>query len=136
MSNFDTGIPNIRVVVREQDDEILAVDIPSITVKIQDGPDYNVNISPSTRAIIRTGSLFNVADLALTSISSSYAATASYVLNKVDVFPYSGSAVITGSLLITSSTAGPSLTVIGSVVASEFTGSLYGTASIVDGGLY
>lgn len=112
MSDFDTGIPNIRVVVREQDDEILAVDIPSITVKVQDGPDYNVNISPSTRTIIRTASFFNVADIALTAISSSYALTASYAVNAGSGgFPFSGSAVITGSLLVSQS----GLTVTGSV---------------------
>jgi hypothetical protein len=116
MSDFDTGIPNIRVVVREQDDEILAVDIPSITVKVQDGPDYNVNISPSTKTIIRTASFFNVADIALTAISSSYATTASYAINAGSGgFPFSGSAVITGSLLVSQS----GLIVTGSVSITD-----------------
>ena len=43
---------------------------------------------------LQTGSLFN--------ISSSYALTASYALNSVAAFPFSGSAVITGSLEIKS----------------------------------
>lgn len=43
---------------------------------------------------LQTGSLFN--------ISSSYAVTASYALNAGAVFPFSGSAVITGSLEIKS----------------------------------
>jgi hypothetical protein len=43
---------------------------------------------------LQTGSLYN--------ISSSYAVTASYALNSVPAFPFSGSAVITGSLEIKS----------------------------------
>ena len=43
---------------------------------------------------LQTGSLFN--------ISSSYAVTASYALNGGGVFPFSGSAIITGSLQIKS----------------------------------
>ncbi len=43
---------------------------------------------------LQTGSLYN--------ISSSFAVTASYALNAGDVFPFSGSAVITGSLEIKS----------------------------------
>ncbi len=43
---------------------------------------------------LQTGSLYN--------ISSSYAITASYALNAGAVFPFSGSAIITGSLEIKS----------------------------------
>ncbi len=43
---------------------------------------------------LQTGSLYN--------ISSSFALTASYALNAGDIFPFSGSAVITGSLEIKS----------------------------------
>jgi hypothetical protein len=43
---------------------------------------------------LQTGSLYN--------ISSSFAVTASYALKAGDSFPFSGSAVITGSLLIKS----------------------------------
>jgi hypothetical protein len=43
---------------------------------------------------LRTGSLFD--------ITSSFALTASYALNATSPFPYSGSAVITGSLEIKS----------------------------------
>ena len=43
---------------------------------------------------LRTGSLFD--------ITSSFAVTASYALNATPPFPYSGSAVITGSLEIKS----------------------------------
>lgn len=43
---------------------------------------------------LQTGSLYN--------ISSSFAVTASYALNSIPPFPFSGSAVITGSLEIKS----------------------------------
>jgi hypothetical protein len=43
---------------------------------------------------LQTGSLYN--------ISSSFALTASYALNSIPAFPFSGSAVITGSLEIKS----------------------------------
>lgn len=43
---------------------------------------------------LQTGSLFN--------ISSSYALTASFALNAANAFPFSGSAVITGSLQVKS----------------------------------
>jgi len=42
--------------------------------------------------------------LATSSISASYALTASYALNSPDVFPYTGSAIISGSLVVTGST--------------------------------
>jgi hypothetical protein len=41
--------------------------------------------------------------LATSSISASYAETASYALNSIDTFPYTGSAVISGSLTLTGS---------------------------------
>jgi hypothetical protein len=64
-----------------------------------------------------TGSLFGTASQAQNAISSSYAATASFALNGGGGgvgFPFSGSAVITGSLLVS---------------GSGITGSLLGTAS-------
>jgi hypothetical protein len=117
MSQFDTGIPNIRVVIREARDENAFIDVPNLVVKVERSPDYNVNIIPSTQVILRTGSFFNIADLALNAISSSYALTASYAENISDfaAFPYTGSAEITGSLQITGS-----LTVENIVQSREF----------------
>lgn len=123
-----TGLPNIRVVIREADDANLTLDVPNLVVKVEKNSDYNVNVTPAVVKTLRTGSFNTIAQLALTaisasfvgqaatSISSSYATTASYAINagQGSGFPFSGSAVITGSLLITSSTAGPSLTVYGS----------------------
>ena len=42
--------------------------------------------------------------LSTSSISASYALTASYALNSPDTFPYTGSAIISGSLVVTGST--------------------------------
>jgi hypothetical protein len=71
-----------------------------------------------------TGSVFSNVNPAL---SASYALTASYALNAGagSGFPFSGSAVITGSLLV----SGSGLTVTGSLNANNITGSLFGTSS-------
>lgn len=131
MSDFSTGIPNIRVVIRENTDDNLALDVPSISVNIQKNTDYNVNIVPTAVTPIRTGSWNRIADVALTTISSSYALTASYALNAGagSGFPFSGSAVITGSLLVSQSgvTVTGSLQVDGPVTATSVTSSLYGS---------
>lgn len=86
MSNFivNTDIPNLRVIIREAD-------------------KYNVNIIPGRITTLRSGSINTIADLAFSAISSSYSLTASYAENVSDIaaFPYSGSAIITGSLQVT-----------------------------------
>ena len=51
--------------------------------------------------------------LSTSSISASYAITASYALNSPDIFPYTGSAIISGSLEVTGSTSLQSLTASG-----------------------
>jgi hypothetical protein len=75
------------------------------------------NASTATISLYSSSSLsssFAATSLySLSSLSSSFAATSSYALNTRDSFPYSGSAVITGSLLVT----------------NGITGSLFGTAS-------
>ena len=143
-----SGIPNIRVIIREADDENLLVEVPNISVRVIQDDSYNVNITPPVTVAIRSGSYNRFADVALLAYTASYlsgsgvvagfatsasyaasssiaesAITASYALNAGAGagFPYSGSAVITGSLLISSS----GLTVIGDGI----TGSLFGTAS-------
>lgn len=128
MTTPSTGLPNIRVVIREADDANLTLDVPNLVVKVEKNSDYNVNVTPAVVKTLRTGSFNTIAQLALTaisasfvsqsdlSISASYATTASYATyaGSGTGFPFSGSAVITGSLLITSSLTGPSLTVLGS----------------------
>ena len=116
MTTPSTGLPNIRVVIREADDANLTLDVPNLVVKVEKNSDYNVNVTPAVVKTLRTGSFNTIAQLALQAISASYATTSSYALTTQagSGFPYSGSAVITGSLLITSSVAGPSFTVIGS----------------------
>jgi len=124
MSDFSTGIPNIRVVIRENTDDNLSIDVPNISVNIQKNTDYNVNIIPTSVTPTRTGSWNRIADLALTAISSSYAVTASYALNADGGagFPFSGSAEITGSLKVT-----------GAISASSITGSFKGDGSQLTG---
>ncbi len=51
--------------------------------------------------------------LSTSSISASYALTASYALNSPDTFPYTGSAIISGSLTVTGSTKTQYLTASG-----------------------
>ena len=62
---------------------------------------------------IFTGSLYGTSSYADFAESASYALTASYLDSYVPPFPFSGSAIITGSLLISSST-NQQLTLIGS----------------------
>lgn len=140
------GVPNIRVIVREATNENLIVDVPNISVTLVDNDQYNVNIVPASIVPIRTGSfstyadvagIANVANYALSvsgSIDSAsysdFAVTASYALNSqaTSGFPFTGSAIISGSLVVT-----------GSITASELTASIQtkefqlnaGTVSII-----
>ena len=87
---------------------------------------------------LQTGSLFN--------ISSSYALTASFALNGGNTFPFSGSAVITGSLEIISNVNNifliknfnnqPVLTVSQSGVIIIATQSAELTSTAPNGGMY
>lgn len=137
---INLGVPDITVVVRENSDaNKVLVDVPNISVNIEKSPDYKVSVQPSSVVVQRTGSLPLLAVSALnaytasyalavsgaidTAVSSSYALTASYAQNAGagSGFPFSGSAVITGSLLVVDS---------GNV--GGITGSLLGTASVAD----
>lgn len=73
---------------------------------------------------LRTGSLFD--------ISSSYAVTASFALNAGDLFPFSGSAVITGSLLVSGSGITGSLLGTASYATQALSSSFAATASFID----
>ena len=116
---------------------IVNTDIPNLKVVIREGDAYNINIVPGRINTVRTGSFTSYADLAGLAVSasyvsgtgvfaesSSYAITASYAENLADIsaFPYSGSAVITGSLFM-----------LDTANQGGITGSLYGTASVADG---
>ena len=137
MTDFSTGIPNIRVVIREASSENLITQVPNITVRLVEDSQYNVNLIPTTITTLRTGSFNTYADFAglatsasyvsgggVYANSSSYALTASYATNAGAGagFPYSGSAVITGSLFM-----------LDTANQGGITGSLYGTASVADG---
>lgn len=132
---IDLGVPDITVVVRENSDaNRVLVDVPNISVNIEKSPDYKVSVQPSSLIKQRTGSLPSLAVSALfantasyalitsgtidTAVSSSYAVTASYAQKADSVFPFSGSAVITGSLNIVDSA-----NVTGSTITPKFVNS-------------
>lgn len=101
---------------------IVNTDIPNIRVVVRDGDNYNVNIIRGTTTTLQSGSYISVADTAQFATSASFAQTASYALNtQGSGFPFSGSAVITGSLLVIPTGN------VGGVTAS-----LLGTASIAE----
>lgn len=138
MPDTSFELSDLKVIIKEQPETSIGVVQPDIKVTVvQDGETKVVLTQPSTTQII-TGSFLEFAESSLSSsysISSSYAATssvaisASYALNAGDSFPYSGSAVITGSLEATDYvkteevklTAGAvSLTLTGSITSGVF----------------
>ena len=142
---INIGIPDITVVVRENSDaNKVLVDVPNISVNIENSPDYKVSVQPSSLVVQRTGSLPSLAVSALfantasyalavsgsidSAISASYAQTASYALNAGagSGFPFSGSAVITGSLQVLNTGS------VGGITGS-FTGSFKGDGSQLTG---
>jgi hypothetical protein len=78
MTDFSTGIPNIRVIIREASDQNLTAQIPSITVKLEEGAQYNVNVVPNSVSPLRTGSFSSYADLAGFANTASYALTTTF----------------------------------------------------------
>ncbi len=131
-----TGVPNIRVIIREPDEDNLLLDIPTLTVRILEGDSYNVNVTPPVTVAIRSGSYNRFADVAILAYtasyisgsgvvagfatSASYAATASYATNITQDFI--GPVTITGSLGVT-----------GNISASSITGSFKGDGSQLTG---
>jgi hypothetical protein len=80
---IDTGIPDITVVIRENSDaNKVLVDTPNITVNVQQGSNYNVNIQPNSLVVQRTGSLPSIA---VSAYSASYALTASYIEGDIGI---------------------------------------------------
>jgi hypothetical protein len=75
----------------------------------------------------------NLTGTASNATSASYALTASYLTGYVSPFPYSGSAVITGSLTVSGSSTltniGPAIFSGSLIVTQGITGSLFGTSS-------
>lgn len=73
MSEFDTGIPDITVIIRKNEDtDSIKVDIPDISVAVTSGDSYSVNIVPNTTTISKTGSFSSYADIAGFAISASF----------------------------------------------------------------
>jgi hypothetical protein len=128
-----SGVPNIRVIIREPDEENLLLDVPNLSVRILQDSSYNVNVVPPVIVSLRTGSYNRFADVALLAFtasyvsgagifaaSASYAETASYV-DKVNQ-NFSGSVTVTGTL-----------DVIGPITATSITGSFVGDGSQLGG---
>lgn len=132
----------------------------SVTASISPVTGFNVNTNTQITGSLTvttgiTGSLFGTSSWAVNAISSSFATSASWAPDTT--FPFTGSAIISGSLVVTGSTniVGSSGTSVfttnadtlvvtgsillsgsmitdGSIIANEFTGSLFGTSSWAD----
>lgn len=123
-------------------------------VNIKPGESYHVNVNPadSYHVVVRQPNtvvvtdrdmFFRVTDYATMALSASYAVTASYALNAGSPsFPYSGSAVITGSLQVTDyvsasffSGDGSGLTNIASTLSVSASNATSGSVSLKTQGL-
>jgi hypothetical protein len=104
MSNIYLDVPNVKVLIR------------------QEGETKVTLTQPDSKAII-TGSFSSFAE---NSISSSYAVTSSYAefAENVQIFPFSGSAVITGSLQVTQTVKTNELLLNAGTVSMTLTGSV------------
>jgi hypothetical protein len=100
------------------------LDVPSVKVFIRQEGETKVTLTQPEVTAITTGSFESFAE---TSISASHAATASYAefaANTTDVFPYSGSAVVTGSLEVTQTVKTNELLLNAGTVSMTLTGSV------------
>lgn len=82
--SFEPGLPDIRIIIREAAEENLTVDVPNITVKVQQGDQYNVNVNTNTITPIRTGSFTTYADQAGNAYTASYAFVAQAVFGTIE----------------------------------------------------
>jgi len=115
---------DIRVVVDTGDHYSVHLETAGdYDISILPGDNYHVIVETPTTTVENADIYFRVADLALNAISSSFAQTASFALNVPENtgFPFEGSAVISGSLLVVDFDG------IGGI-----TGSLFGTASYAE----
>lgn len=133
MPDTSFELSDLKVLIREKTETGIGITQPDIKVTVvQDGETKVVLTQPSTTQVV-TGSFSSFAEISITSsyaTSASYAATASYALNAdAEVFPYSGSAVITGSLdvsqyvktdVVKLNAGAVSLTITGSVTSGIF----------------
>lgn len=132
----DTGIPNIRVIIREADENNLLVDVPTLSVRVVQDDSYNVNVTPPVTVTFRSGSYNRYADLALTALtasyfsgsvegSASYAVSSSYAETVNQNF--TGNVNVTGDISasgITGSFIGNEYRLIAGDVSLTFTGSI------------
>jgi hypothetical protein len=107
---LDTGIPNIRVIIREFTDDTLALNVPNLVVKVEKNSDYNVNIVPNYKSTLRTGSYKSYADFAFNAASASYVSPSGLPTgivsssSQINTGSFSGS-ITTASYAITASYA-------------------------------
>lgn len=128
MSDFESGIPDITVIIREnKDTNLVNLDIPDISVVLQRGDDYSVNIAPNSTIISKTGSFSSYADFAGTTISASYAATASFIDDPISGLVSSSTQTIehiSGSNIITNKVESNQFKILAGEVALTLTGSV------------
>lgn len=119
-----SGVPNIRVIIREPDDENLLVDVPNLTVRVLQDDSYNVNVTPPVVVSVRTGSYNRFADVALLAYTASYVSGSGVIAEFATSASYAEKVNqnFTGSVLVN-----------GLVSASSITGSFKGDGSQLTG---
>jgi len=128
-----SGVPNIRVILREADEDNLLVDVPNLTVKIIQDSSYNVNTTQPVTVTFFSGSYNRFADVALLAYTASHAITSSYAVTssyaeKVNQ-NFSGSVLVTGSVSVQGSISASS-GITGSLKGEQFQLNA-GTVSII-----
>jgi hypothetical protein len=119
MSTFERS--DIRVVVDTGEHYSVHLEMAgNYDISVTQGDNYHVIVETPTTTVENVNLYFRIADLAYNAISASFAQTSSYALNVPENigFPFEGSAVISGSLLLVD---------FGGI--GGITGSLLGTAS-------
>lgn len=105
----------------------IEIDIPDITVVVSTGEQYVSNITYPNTVQTTDTNYYTAADTAVNAVSASYALTASYALNAQGTgFPFTGSAKISGSLLVTGGTISGSFSGDGSGLTGVSATSLSG----------
>jgi hypothetical protein len=133
-----SGVPNIRVIIREPDDENLLVDVPNINVKVLQDNSYNVNVTPPVVVSIRSGSYNRFVDVALLAYTASYISGSGIVAEFATSASYaesinrqiSGAVGITGSVSVNGAISASGAITGSAILSNEFVLSA-GTVSIV-----
>jgi len=133
-----SDVPNIRVILREAEEDNLLVDVPNLTVKVIQDSSYNVNTTQPVTVAFFSGSYNRFADVALLAYtasyiagnteSSSFATTSSYAVTSSYAETInrqiSGSVSITGSATVTEFVKSNEYKLNAGTVSIIFTGSI------------